>query len=104
MQKLSDTFNSISVKKGEEFTIELMENGGAGFLWDFNVVSGKALNLGRVAETPIPFTNDTPIGGAHLSKTRFQAIEAGLVTIEAVEQQPWNNNVLNRRTFTIQVD
>lgn len=104
MQKLSDGFNSISVKKGEEFTIELMENGGAGYLWDFNVVSGAAANLGRVAEAAKPFDKDQAIGGAYLSKTRFQALDAGMVTIEAVEKQPWNNNVSQRRTFTVQVD
>ena len=104
MQKLSDGFNSISVKKGEEFTIELMENGGAGYLWDFNIVSGAAANLGRVAEAPKPYDKDTPIGGPNLSKTRFQALDTGVVTIEAVERQPWNNNVSKRRTFTVQVD
>ena len=47
MKKLTETFNSMTVKKGEEFTIDLETNPSTGYSWDVAVTSGQARKISQ---------------------------------------------------------
>lgn len=103
MKKLTDTFNEISVRKGDYFLIELEGNPSTGYLWEFNVKAGKAAPVQKDME---PFSRDPMvIGGGGIERTVMQALDSGTIEIEAQLLRPWDStSVAQRRTFKINVE
>jgi predicted secreted protein len=103
MKKLTDTFNEISVRKGDYFLIELEGNPSTGYLWEFNVKAGKASIVQKDMEPfdPRPMV----IGGGGIERTIMQALDSGTIEIEAQLLRPWDKtSVAQRRTFKIIVE
>lgn len=100
MKRLSKHFNSISVKKGEQFAIDLEGNASTGYLWEFNVRAGEAGVIGRetVAHSPMS------IGGGATESTVFQALEAGTIEIEANWRRPWEKATAPAKSIRFKVD
>lgn len=108
MQTIRDSFNKISVKKGEEFCIALNCHVSAGYMWEFNVISGTATHLGELKRPRKPFDpRTTPIGGPVIVHTVFRADEAGELQIEATQRRPFDPQSIRpakQMKFTINVE
>ena len=109
MKNLSEQFNSISVKKGEYFTVELKSNGGStGYLWDVAVTAGQAtvvkkeyveLHHTKTPEEKMP-------GRTMVDRTLLRAEETGTIELVANYRRPWEKTTPPARShrFTVKVD
>lgn len=91
MKKLTEQFNTIAVKKGEIFAIELDASAAdGGYLWDTKVSSGKATILSQ--ETVFENRDPMAFGGGGLKRIFLRADEAGQIEIEAKLRRPWEHS------------
>ena len=104
MQKLTEKFNAISVKKGETFVVELESNGSTGYSWDLQLIAGKARLLKKVYNSSV---NGGPmlVGSGGRESFIFKAEEAGIIELKAEYRRPWkkNNPPAASHTFQIKV-
>jgi predicted secreted protein len=105
MKKLSETFNSIAVKKGEYFAVELNNSGGTGYLWDVAVTAGKAtLVREETKDLSRPGPHGEPCcGGPILERTIFRAEEAGMIELQAELRRPWEKTSPPARSHQFKV-
>ncbi|MDE1152124.1 MAG: protease inhibitor I42 family protein [Micavibrio sp.] len=92
MEKLSEQFNSIAVKKGDFFTVELPCNGASsGYLWNLDVTAGQAKVIRHDYINPNQQQDmmGFPIGGTMIDRTIMQAEEDGVIEINAEWKRPW---------------
>lgn len=75
MKKLSEQFNTIAVKKGELFAVELNGNASTGYLWDVKVTAGEATVISR--ETLPENGKNFSFGGGAVERTIFRAENDG---------------------------
>jgi predicted secreted protein len=101
MKRLTEQFNSIAVKKGEKFMVDLEGNPSTGYLWALEVKAGDATVVSR--ETLPLNANRMSIGGGAVERTVFVANEAGTVEIEANWQRPWEKGKAPARTAKFKV-
>ncbi len=102
MKTLSDKFNSIAVKKGEMFAVELNGNPSTGYVWETHVASGKAH---VVKKDTIPHSsNPMVIGGGATERTIYQADETGTIEIQAYHRRPWEKNTPPAQTKVFKID
>ena len=92
MKKLTETFNKISVAKGETFKIELYGNPTTGYLWDMSVTAGKATLVKQDSDAPSLVNDRMAIGGGSMQHFIFKAEEAGEIEIKAEYKRPWEKN------------
>jgi predicted secreted protein len=91
MKKLTEQFNTIAVKKGEIFAIELDASAAdGGYLWDTKVASGKAAILSQ--ETVFEKRDPMAFGGGGLKRIFLRADEAGQIEIVAKLRRPWEHS------------
>ena len=91
MQKLTEAFNTISVKKGETFTVELDSNPSTGYGWDLQLTAGKASLVKQ------DFRSSTPPGsmicGAGGTEIyTYKAEEMGTIELNADYKRSWEKN------------
>lgn len=102
MKRLTEKFNSIAVKKGEMFEIEMQESASSGYVWEISVAAGKATLLAKDTQYVPSSDND---GGAILSRFLFKADEAGAIELEAQKVRPWEKQFpIAFKNFKIKVD
>ncbi len=91
MKKLSEQFNTIAVKKGEFFTVDLATNGAStGYMWDLQVTSGNASVIRKDYIDPASRKDDEFVcGNTVIERTIMQAKEDGVIEITADYQRPW---------------
>ena len=110
MKKLSEHFNSISVKKGECFAVELPSNGASsGYLWDLSVTAGQAKVIGRESIDPNPPKapwEELDCGSDVIDRTIFRAEETGTIELQANYRRPWEKGTppAKQKTFKITVE
>lgn len=90
MKKLTEEFNSIAVKKGELFMVELPTNGASsGYVWELNVVAGKAQHVNRIYVDPHAVPGELSCGNTVNEQTILRAEESGTIEIVAEYRRPW---------------
>lgn len=87
MKTLTETFNSISVKKGEFFLVELAANHSTGYSWEMEVAAGDA-KLVSTVYIPDDSKGNT-CGGGGTARWLYMAQEDGLIEINAEYKRPW---------------
>ena len=87
MKKITETFNTVTLKKGESFAIELPENGSTGFSWQASVTQGKA----TFNYSSNKFENRASVGGGTTRKFVFTAEQEGDLEITFEHKRPWEN-------------
>tara|TARA_B100000686_G_scaffold339746_1_gene414303 strand:+ start:763 stop:1068 length:306 start_codon:yes stop_codon:yes gene_type:complete len=100
MKTLCESFNEITIKRGEKFDIELAENPSTGHRWQFQVVSGKA------AKVDDQFTpNNTPntIGGVGTRKMTFKAVGKKTIVIQAKYKRAHERDSAGELTLKVNV-
>lgn len=109
MKKLSEQFNSISVKKGEFFALDLPSNGGStGYMWDVTVTAGKAKVVKKeyLSLRPDETEEEKMIcGRTFCDRTILQAEETGEIELRADLRRPGETGTppAERKTFKITV-
>lgn len=96
MKRLSEQFNSISVKKGEYFVVDLPDNGASsGYTWDLSVTAGKARVVKQefVELRPQDVTpeDEFACGKTLYNRTVMQAEETGDIELRADWHRPWES-------------
>ena len=91
MKTLTETFNEISVQKGEKFAIELKSNPTTGYSWDFKVVAGQATSV-RNDGIPDVWPGKRVVGSGITDRRVFSADALGTIEIEASYSRPWEKN------------
>jgi predicted secreted protein len=107
MKKLTEKFNSIAVKKGELFMVELETNGAStGYLWEFNVTAGKAAHVNKVYVDPHAVPGEMSCGNTINEQTIMRAEESGVIEIMAEYRRPWEKSAppLKSRSFRVTVE
>ncbi len=102
MQKLTDKFNSIAVKRGEMFSVELRAASDGGYSWNVMVTAGKATLLARDS---MPLADALPdaIGNDLIDRFLFKADEEGTIELKAMHQRPWEANPLETKKLKVKV-
>ena len=109
MKRLSEQFNSISVKKGEFFIVDLPSNGGStGYMWDVSVTAGKASVVKKeyVELQPDETEEDKMVcGRTFYDRTILQAQESGTIELKAEYRRPWETGTapIHQKTFKVTV-
>lgn len=90
MQRLSKTFNEITVKKGDVFAIDLDANATTGYLWDMRLTAGKASLVSQ------NYTSEAPagalvMGGGGVESFTYKAEQTGTVELIAEYRRPWES-------------
>lgn len=105
MKKLSEQFNTIAVKKGEFFMIDLADNGAStGYMWTLDVTVGKARTVRHeyVDPTPDP-EGQMAIGKSMINRTIMQAEDEGTIEIDASWKRPWETGTAPAKSFKFTV-
>ena len=103
MKKLTETFNSIAVKKGDMFEVELKASSGGGYTWNVLVTSGKATLLAKDDLTD-PSNPPDSIGGGHIVRFLFKADEVGMIELKATHKRAWEAAPLATKKLKVKVD
>jgi inhibitor of cysteine peptidase len=82
MQKLTDKFNAISVKKGDMFAVDLVANPSTGYDWNLEVTAGSASIVSREFLSSSG-TGFRAVGASGMDRFIFRAEETGTVEISA---------------------
>ena len=108
MKRLSEQFNSISVKKGEFFIVDLPSNGGStGYMWDIAVTSGQAKVVKKEYVELRPGEDESEkmvCGGTMYDRTIMQAEETGTIELQANYRRPWEQGTPPVQTKTFKID
>lgn len=91
MTRLTKSFNTASVRKGETFTVELEANPTTGYLWDMRLKAGKATLVSQ-EYTSSESADSMVIGGGGMETFVFRAEEEGTIELQAVYSCPWEKN------------
>lgn len=104
MKKLSEKFNTIAVRKGDFFAIELQENGSTGYLWELSAAQGRASFVR--SETVTSQTAQKSVGGGYTLRSIWQAQADGIIEMKAELKRPWETGTPPVKThrFTVICD
>ena len=108
MKRLSEQFNSISVKKGEFFIVDLPSNGAStGYMWDISVTAGKAKVVKKEYVELRPGDDEREkmvCGRTVYDRTIMQAEETGTIELQADFRRPWEKGTPPAQTKTFKID
>lgn len=99
MKKLCESFNEITIRPGETFQIELMENPSTGYRWRFQIVSGKAQKMNDQYDAQ----NATAVGGVGKRTMTFKAFGKKDIEIRARYKRSWEKDSDAAGNLTLKV-
>lgn len=99
MKKLCESFNEITIKRGEKFSIELMENASTGYRWQFRIVSGKAQKL----DDQYDAQNATAVGGVGKRTMTYKAFGKKDIVIKADYKRSWQKESAGELTLKVKI-
>ncbi|AKB58933.1 protease inhibitor I42 family protein [Methanosarcina barkeri] len=97
----ADNGKTISLKKGENFTVSLREDPSAGYLWKLNLSSGLRILDDEYIEGLNP-ENLTGVPGTHL--WIIEATAPGSQTVNGIYKRTWENITGTEEKFTLNVE
>jgi predicted secreted protein len=91
VRKLTEQFNSISVKRGELFEVNLLAKTGESYDWNVVVSAGKATFLGKTGLLGPDAEDDAESCPPGTTRQRFlfRADEAGTIELKAYYKKAW---------------
>lgn len=99
----ADNGTSISLKNGENFTLQLRENPSTGYAWQLNVSEGLTILSDGYTQ------DEAPEGKVGVPGTRswiIEAVDQGSQQVNGIYKQSWMNTTGTEKnfTFTVEVD
>jgi inhibitor of cysteine peptidase len=103
MQTLTENFNTISVKNGETFAIELPSNASTGYSWDLHLQSGQASLVKQNFVSSAPPGRKGRVGAGGTSVYVYKADAAGTIEIDAEYKRAWETGTPAAKTCQFHV-
>lgn len=97
----ADNGTSISIKNGENFTLQLWENPSTGYSWQLNLSEGLSILDDYHIPDPHP-EGSTGFGGNH--SWIIKATAPGSQQINGIYKQSWMNTTGTEDNFTLTVE
>jgi inhibitor of cysteine peptidase len=97
----ADNGTSISIKNGENFTLQLRENPSTGYAWELNVTEGLSILSDNYTQDEAP-EGDTGVSGTHT--WIIQAVEQGSQQVNGIYKRSWENTTGTEDNFTLNVE
>lgn len=97
----ADSGKTISLKKGENFTVSLREDPSAGYLWELNLSSGLSILDDEYIKGQNP-ENLTGVPGTHLWV--IEATAPGSQKVNGIYKRSWENITGTEEKFTLNVE
>ena len=92
---------NITLKTGENFTLNLTENPSTGYAWELNVTDGLNITSGNYTQNPAP-EGMTGVSGVH--SWIIEAIAAGDQQVNGIYKRAWENKTGTEQNFTLGVE
>jgi Predicted secreted protein len=96
----ADSGKTISLKKGENFTVSLREDPSAGYLWKLNLSDGLSILDDQYIEGPNP-EHLVGVPGTHLWV--IEATAPGSQKVNGIYKRSWENITGTEEKFTLNV-
>ncbi|MGA9188282.1 MAG: protease inhibitor I42 family protein [Methanosarcina sp.] len=97
----ADNGTSISLKNGENFTLQLRENPSTGYSWQLNVSKGLTILSDGYTQ------DEAPEGKVGVSGNRswiIEAVDQGSQQVNGIYKQSWMNTTGTEKNFTLTVE
>jgi inhibitor of cysteine peptidase len=96
----ADNGRVIQIKTGEVVTLGLSENPTTGYRWSMTQLDANLLDLyGDSYQSESPYA-----GGAGTHTYEFRALASGTTEVALSLQRVWETTILQRYTFTLEID
>lgn len=92
---------NITLKTGENFTLNLTENPSTGYAWELNVTAGLNITSDNYTQNPAP-EGMTGVSGVH--SWIIEAIAAGDQQVNGIYKRAWENTTGTEQNFTLGVE
>ncbi len=97
----ADSGKTISLKKGENFTLNLTEDPTAGYEWELNLSRGLKVLDDEYVEHPNP-QHLEGVPGTH--SWLIEAVASGSQKVGGIYKRSWKNTTDIEKSFTLNVD
>ncbi len=97
----ADNGTSISLEKGENFTLNLTENPSTGYAWELNVSEGLSILDDKYIGNPNP-EHLEGVPGIH--SWVIEAVASGSQQVNGIYRRAWENTTGTEENFTLTVD
>lgn len=97
----ADNGTSISLKNGENFTLQLRENPSTGYAWELNVSEGLSILNDNYTQDEAP-EGMVGVGGTHT--WIIEAVSEGTQQANGIYRRPWENTTGTEDNFTLAVE
>ncbi len=99
-----DSASSITVKKGESFSLSLYSNGSTGYAWEFFRAPDKKV-CKVTASRYVPASRDPYfVGAGGQMQWIFQAVAPGKTRLRLYYRRNWEKNVRPAKVFDLEVE
>ena len=97
----ADNGTNISLKNGENFTLQLRENPSTGYSWQLNVSEGLSILNDNYTQDEAP-EGKVGVPGNH--SWIIEAVDQGSQQVNGIYKQPWENATGPEENFTLTVE
>lgn len=97
----ADNGTNISLKNGENFTLQLRGNPSTGYSWELNVSEGLSILSDEYIQDPAP-ENSTGVPGIH--SWIIEAVDQGSQQVNGIYKRPWEKTTGTEDNFTLNVE
>jgi inhibitor of cysteine peptidase len=97
----ADNGTSISLKSGEDFTLQLRENPSTGYSWQLNLSEGLSILNDYYTQDEAP-EDMAGVPGTH--SWIIEAVDQGSQQVNGTYKQPWENTTGPEDNFTLIVE
>jgi inhibitor of cysteine peptidase len=97
----ADNGTTISLKNGENFTLQLRENPSTGYSWQINLTEGLSILSDNYTQ------DEAPEGMAGVPGTHswiIEAVDQGSQQVNGIYKRPWENTTGTEDNFTLTVE
>lgn len=97
----ADNGTSISLKNGENFTLQLRENPSTGYSWQLNVSKGLTILSDGYTQDEAP---EGKVGVPGNRSWIIEAVDQGSQQVNGIYKQSWMNTTGTEKNFTLTVE
>jgi inhibitor of cysteine peptidase len=100
----NDSGKTISLKNGENFTLNLKENPTTGYSWQLNLSKGLNILSDEYTQDKFPGEKEVPPGRGGTHSWQIQATAPGSQQVNGIYKRSWENTTGTEENFTLNVE
>jgi inhibitor of cysteine peptidase len=100
----TDSGKIISLKNGENFTLNLKENPTTGYSWQLNLSKGLSILSNEYTEYKLPGEKEVTPGRGGTHSWLIQATAPGRQQVNGIYKRSWENTTGTEENFTLTVE